>query len=505
MLSNLKVKYIFPLLLLFLFLITGIIVHNDYGVGWDEHVQIYGIGEATWDFIIYGDRDAYLNNSEKYHGPAFELLLTSMQKLFFLENNRQILLFRHFISFFFWWLSGICFFVLLKRYFRDHFIVIIGIAWFFLMPRIFADAFYNSKDIPFLGMISVSLLTMVRFLDKISIKTAIIHGLACGFLIDIRIMGVLIPLLTFLLLIFQYRSDLRKLIEKRIFISVILFVVSLIVFVIAFWPVLWINPLEHFIGAWKEMKQFHWNGPVLYKGEFLFTRDLPWHYTITWIMITTPVLYLLCAMAGLTGVILTKRLNTLQMGAVVLLVIPLMSIAILDSVVYDVWRHTFFVYLSVCILGLTGLNLILEKIRKKFYKQLFRFIIIGLTVQIAISMIAIHPYQNVYFNKIAFLVYDPKNDFELDYWGLSYREAIEKVEMNAGLRTVKIHFGNTPGIDNLYILPDSKSAKIENMDSPEGADYYITNFRWEPRRNIKMNLKDSIVAGGLTISGTYVY
>jgi hypothetical protein len=505
MVSILKVKYSFSLLLLALFLVTGIIVFDDYGVAWDERIQIYGIGEATWDFIMNGDRNTYLNNSEKYHGPAFELLLTCMQKLFSLDSIRQILIFRHFISFFFWWLSGICFFMLLKRYFRDPFIVFIGIAWFFLMPRIFADAFYNTKDIPFLGLISVSLLTMVRFLDKTSIRSAIVHGLACGFLIDIRIMGILIPLITFLLLILQNRFDLRKLVEKRILISLILFVASLIAFIIAFWPVLWIHPIEHFIAAWKEMKQFHWNGPVLYKGEFLFTRELPWHYTITWILISTPVLYLFCALVGLIGIFLVKRMNSLQFAAILLLAIPLMSITILNSVVYDVWRHTFFLYLSVCILGLSGLNLVLQKIPKKFYQQVFRITIIGLTAQIAVSMFSIHPYQNVYFNKVAYLVYDPRNDFELDYWGLSYREAIEKIVLNAGSEQVKVHFANTPGIDNLYILPDSITAKIEYMETPAGADYYITNFRWEPRRNIKMNNKDSIMAGGLIISGTYVY
>jgi hypothetical protein len=50
---------------------------------------------------------------------------------------------------------------------------------------------------------------------------------------------------------------------------------------------------------------------------------------------------------------------------------------------------------------------------------------------ICIDMIALHPYQYVYFNRVSGGLEKANNRFDTDYWGLSLREGMEWLNKNA--------------------------------------------------------------------------
>ena len=76
------------------------------------------------------------------------------------------------------------------------------------------------------------------------------------------------------------------------------------------WPVLWRNPVSNLIDAMKEMSKFPWRGSVLYRSEFIRGTELPWHYSLNWIFITTPVLYLF--LFGFGTVVIIRKLISLS-------------------------------------------------------------------------------------------------------------------------------------------------------------------------------------------------
>ena len=59
------------------------------------------------------------------------------------------------------------------------------------------------------------------------------------------------------------------------------------------WPFLWENPVNNFLEAYKNMSVFRWNDYVLYMGNYTRASELPWHYGLVYMFITTPVLYVI--------------------------------------------------------------------------------------------------------------------------------------------------------------------------------------------------------------------
>ena len=107
--------------------------------------------------------------------------------------------------------------------------------------------------------------------------------------------------------------------------------------------------------------------------------------------------------------------------------IPLFAIIILNSTLYDGWRHLFFIYPSFLMISLLGLHIIKIFFFKK-NKNLLLILSFLLLSPTLIWMFKYHPYQNVYFNFLAGK--DFNNKFELDYWGLSNVNALKYIAEN---------------------------------------------------------------------------
>jgi hypothetical protein len=338
---------------------------------------------------------------------------------------------------------------------------------------------------------------MIVYLDKKTYKTAFFHAFCSAFLVDIRILGIIVPGLTvvfFFTDMFLYKTkNTRR--EVGNFIFYILVVISLTTL---FWPFLWEHPLKNFIAAFVNMKSFRWDAPVLYLGNFTSASELPWHYIPVWILITTPILYIILFFIGIIGLVKEAALKHL-LGQYIQptryswifflwLFAPVIAVIALDSTVYDAWRHVFFVYPAFIIIAIKGLLFLSEFKTKTTGKGIKHFISIGI-VAILITgliepihfMIRHHPYQNLYFNRIAGKnMAVIKKRFELDYWGLSYRKALEYIVENDPSKIIKLCVANPAGIYNTYILPNENRNRLLYAPDLKSADYFIGNYRWHP-------------------------
>jgi hypothetical protein len=494
-------------LILLCFLLIGILIHNDYGLGWDENFQLNNNGEAVWNFLKTGDLNPYLNNGEKYHGPAFELVLVFFQKLFRLNDLREIFFARHLITYIYFWLSGIAFWLLLKFHFRATFVVIIGVLWYFLMPRIFADAFYNSKDLAFLSTYTFCIFFLHQLLKNVNYRNAAIFGAATGFLVAIRITGLVVPFICFLLFCFKFLS--KKTNRKKYFQVLFVYLISSIACIILFWPILWDGPVTHLVAAWSEMSTYSWSNKIRFFDSYIISTNLPWYYILTWIGITTPIMYLIFFLFGLVFFIRQLFVNKYSLlfhpttTSVLIFIITIVSIISLNSVLYDGWRHIYFLYVALLIVSLYGVESISTLLVNGRLNLAFKAVILFFTFSVAFTMIKLHPYQNVYFNNISG-VDNGKGRFkyEMDYWGLSYRQALEKLLISKNDSILKIHVHNPPGETNALILLPSQKRRIKYV-TLDSADYFITNYRWCDREFTEYNMIDSITANGIVINGTF--
>ncbi len=497
-----KFKNAFPYLILTFFLLTGIINYKNYGISWDEHFQRHENGLVVWDYLTTGNRSGYENNPEKYHGPAFEILLIAIEKITGVQKTASIFFQRHLVTYLFFWLSGVALFLLLRFRYSSSLIISIGLCWYFLMPRIFADAFYNSKDIPFLAVTMFSLVSMNLLVVKKTLSAAVLHGCICGILIGIRLMGIVIPALTLIMLLYLLIENNNNI--RKVAITGFIFLISTVIFTIIFWPILWQHPFHHFNAAWNEMSKFPWDKEILFDGKYYNSGSLPWYYTLKWIFISTPLLYLL---VGTTGIIITfynfitKKLFSFEIIYILLIAIPIFLIIILKPVIYDGWRHIYFIYAPFCLLMVFGL----DKMLKYFKKAQTRYLIISTVILCTLStgywIFNWNPYQNIYFNQLAGA--QPGKNYELDYWGLSYRKALEKLSITEKRTEITVYVANAPGIMNSWILNDSIQKRFIFAGQADSAEYFITNYRWNNIEDPKYQPVDSIVVDKIRISGTY--
>ena len=117
-------------------------------------------------------------------------------------------------------------------------------------------------------------------------------------------------------------------------------------------------------------------------------------------------------------------------------------------------------------------------------------------------MIKDHPHQNVYFNFLAGKNVQTK--FELDYWGLSNKQALEYILKNDNKNEIKIGSAGPISIENSkQILSFSEKNRITISENSK-SDYIIDNYiNWygkykKKRHEIPNNFK---IYKEITVSG----
>jgi hypothetical protein len=438
------------------------------------------------------------NRLENYvdhdYGVAFELPLAVVEKLTGYTDMGDVLRLRHRCVWLVCCAGLLAFYWLATRRLRSWRAGLLGVLLLLLSPRQFADFFYNSKDAVFLAAYLVAAATAVAFLRRPTAARAALHALACALAIDVRIMGVLVPVLTLAMLGLRvWHGDYRS---ERARGAALLYSVLLPVLVVAFWPYLWAAPAERFWQSLRNMSHFRWDGEVLYQGQLIRTTALPWHYPVLWLGLTTPLLYLagLALALGQLGQQVARRgwrlyhsdaewqdLLLWGLGAG-----PFLAVIVLHSIMYDGWRQLYFAYPPLLLLALDGLVAAwrwqppgaVGQVRWRGAVALVVAASLGLT---ASTMARLHPLENLYFNALAGA--RPELRYEYDYWGLSFRQGLAWVLRHDARPVIRVRT-NLPAADvmNRHLLPTADRARLVIQRYPNGpADYFMTTYRYHPQ------------------------
>jgi len=282
--------------------------------------------------------------------------------------------------------------------------------------------------------------------------------------------------------------------------------------VFTFWPVLWHEPFQHFADAFHEMKTFPWYGDVLYRGKYISGEKLPWHYVPVWMSISIPPLYVLLFLSGLAGLLLFFVRNKFNVRAISpfyliglgLFFIPLLSVIYFHSVIYDGWRHLYFVYPAIIIVAIFPLERIFGNSYSQTVKRISAVVVLAYFALIIFRMAEMHPYQQVYFNFLAGTDQEKiKSRYDYDYWGLSYKKLLESILAQDSSNSIRVWPENLAGLNASLIFPDSVRTRLSFVDKPELTDYYITNFRSELRFRSSAPVAASEVLNGAALSSAF--
>ena len=456
---------------------------------------------------------------DKEFGAAFEVFLFAGERLLKLNDYREVFLFRHLVNFLFFWMGVMVFALVIKQRFGTWYLTVIAGLMLFLHPRIFAESFYNSKDIILMVFCIFSFYACTRLVQTGKFRHVVLLAFISAVTFNIRPVGILIPFLTLLILILRIIKHHESRISYRH--QLICLLLLPILFLLFAWltnPYLWSDP---FVRGYATILKFlkydvsHTAGNLLFLGQYIPTNQVPWYYLPLWIGISTPVICLLLFASGMVSafvVALRNRRRLFELPRVsqdfvvaAWLIVPVGVAILFHSTLYDGWRHFYFLWPAMVYTAIFGMISLMDHIpayREKWTNKTTKLaVILVVGVAIAVNVFTVvryHPHQFCYFNIIA---PDPAENFEQDYWGLSYRDALENLVRTDPSDTLAVRVLNLPGYLNAFMLKPADRRRVwfdatlrENystrVDSyypfasppnelPPGGKpvYYLSNFR----------------------------
>ncbi len=497
------------------FLMVGLFSYQDYGMSVDEP------GTRGWGLEYYHTittkSPLELPWTDKYYGPLFNIVLAFGEKAFHLADTSDIFTFYHLFTFLLFFISVLAFYVIGSLFFNNWKYALLGCLLLIVSPRIFADSFYNPKDIPFMCFYIISLLTLLivmRFPSPISIAA---HGITTACLIATRVLGIYMVLCsTIILLLFIWVNRKDRMLLYLQFLYLIEYISFTLGFTALFWPSVYFEPIEVLKNSIQIMNQYPWLGRVLYFGKLYHSYELTWKYLLTYIGITTPITYSVLFIIGTIrtaiAIIRLKFNITLQNILDIVLVLalfygPFLYATIFRTNLYNGWRQMYFLYPPFILIAVVGAQYLFTLGNTRLLRTLSiaSGLLLAVNVVTTVSfMIINHPYEYVYFNRLAGKdMQAVKMNFDLDYWGLTYRAALEYIIQTDERDQISVYAYDPDGPINLLILPEEDRKRIIFVEPEQSPDYFISRYLYHPEEYTSLEPDFTVNVGNARLIVVY--
>ena len=495
-----------------LFAIVGIAILDDYGVDQDEIFQ-REITIANADYIAAGNADgAYslyiLHIYYRYYGIVFEMPLLLTERALGLQDSRQIYLMRHLLSHLFFIAGGFACGMLAYRMVGSRWAALLVMLMFLLHPRLYAHSFFNTKDIPFAALLIIALYLTHRAFRKDTLGAFLLCGIGVGLAINLRPFGMmLLPMILAMRGLDLWQAG--RVERKHILMTGAAFLAAALATAYIIHPYYWENPLRFIEGA-RVLSQNPTNPNILFMGETYRSAAVPWNYIPVWFAITAPPATLLLGAVGCAAVCWQGisrplaalrdhaiRFRMLLLGCVVL---PVAVVIILQSNIYNGWRHMYFLWAPFCLLAVVGLHHIANiRIREGIWNigarlpawvrgggglHMARWALaygvagVGLITTLT-AMAALHPHEYVYFNALV----DTNTPgalakrYDIDYWFMTKRQSLEHLLARYPNDRLRVW---PPRRAGLPILPQNDRERVLISKNAYLADYLFYPFSQRP-------------------------
>jgi hypothetical protein len=504
-----------PVGLLVALLLLGASIYRGYGLTWDEPSNHYN-GAVNITFLLekvlpaawqarFIPADPRLHPTGTWpgfdHGVAFELPAALLGRVLYPGGPAGYYRLRHLLVFLVFAGGLVVLYRLARlRYPAARWLPLLAAGALVLSPRFFAEAFYNGKDISFMVAFTLGMLTLVRLAQRPTWRRALVHALATALAADVRLTGlVLLGGFTAAALLLQAGAPGAVPTPPRRRLGLLgLYGVAAAGLTVLGWPYLWAEPGTRLLYVLGRTGHFPWPGLTLYLGQLVAADALPWHYLPVWMLITIPLPYSLLATLGVGTALATLarrgRAALLRPGAwldalfLAWLVVPIAAIIATQAVVYDGWRHVYFVYPALLLLALRGARALGLAWQQRVGRGPAGRWLAGT----ALALLALetgrtvwfiaraYPNQQVYFSFLPNSV--AERLFERDYWGGSTLHGLEWLLRHDPAPVITVT-GPVPNLVyvNWLLLNPAQQRRVQVVPNGRQARYYLTAYRWHPQ------------------------
>ncbi|MBL8976693.1 MAG: glycosyltransferase family 39 protein [Myxococcales bacterium] len=428
-------------------LVLAVATFRDYGVTMDEAPHLsYGVHILHWYSSGFTDDTALTFRANYYYGGGYDLLGAIFRGLVLPLSEVDAL---HLLG----CLVGV--FGLLGTWKlgrllagpRAGFLALVLVT---LNPVLYGHMFNNPKDTPFAVAYVWSLYFMtavIAALPRPPRRALLGLAVAVGLATSVRIGGLL--LLCYLALVlglYTLASGwLRRSADAgeahgfhalRIGLGV---GVGAWAVMLLGWPWAQLDPLRRPFIALLRMSSYDAHQRKMpFAGVEVPNADIGPEYLVHYFGLQTPELTLALVLGGtLWGVhlLLRRGLDPTQLRRALALLllglaiwVPPLYAVVKGSLLYDAYRHFLFIVPAFCVLAALSLDQLLAGLQRAWGRAaaLAGGLLFALASgDIAWTMLRMHPHQYVYFNRLIGGLGGAVGNYDTDYYGQSYKEAVE--------------------------------------------------------------------------------
>lgn len=509
--SNLNFTSKFELLSRFMFgvlcllAIIGMpLLSFDYGITWDESLQYNFAKDMYKYFATWGEDESVFDTKKglwapmQFYGSFFDLLTATINEWFGIEDEYAA---RHFINALYG-AMGMLFVGLSARALTGTWTAgFFALLLIVLSPSFFGHSMNNPKDIPFAtGFIAATyyIIRLLKELPRPSFATVLILTLSIASALSIRVGALL--LFAYLLMgmglhwLNYWVKDGQKTAMKYFFPYLKIFGVILVfgwLMGIMFWPFALKAPIGNVMESLDKMSNFSFLTTYeTFEGVRTNMKELPWYYSVKHIAIGAPLVVLLGFILQIFGMFgKGKRQMWLNLLVFFMVAFPLFWAVYKDSMLYNAWRHSLFIYANIVILAGAGWAwLVQQKYAIVQYTALALVCIGG--GRVAYWMIKEHPNEYLYFNELTGGTAGAYGNYELDYYSNTLKQAAEWMVENVDVKSKKITIAvnNEPLTAQWYFDQYTDSVDVlwtrEYELTKKETDYAIFNTRTMSRTTL---------------------
>lgn len=362
---------------------------------------------------------------------------------------------------------------------------VLAALFLILTPRYYGHAFNNHKDLPFAVFYLCSLYAIVqstRVLPDISWRRLIGVGLILGCAMGIRVGGMMLVGIVglfwgirYLQLILEDRPFWGRLLGRYVAQIGVVFGVAYGVMLL-FWPWAQTHPLVHPFQALTVFARFPGRHQNFFEGHYFWSHEIPWYYAPKWLLLTLPEFVLLGLLMG--SVYLVLRVFRLGLDGQWLLhavpvfgaLFPLFYMVITRTPLYSGARHFLFVVPPLVVLSAVGIVQVCRQLKGRWSVGGW-VVLSGLLIHTVFEMVALHPNQYVYFNRVvAGGIQQASKRYDVEYWDNSYRIAVRWLESAFQSTSIyKWKVASEAGSTQHLLDPD----RFVYVKNPWDADFYL--------------------------------
>ena len=501
-----KINHNSRLILVVLFVLMtliGLIVTPDYGMPWDEELEIRTLGSSIREYISlfkgkigepYQSSTGipfpdYMTNVDMDHGQsAYYPLSPALFADYGPNGPRTLMLIYHAYTFLIFMAGVLGLYFVCKFLMGDWKYGLLGSLFLYLSPRFFAEGHYNNKDMVVMAFVILLIAAGIKLIESRRFSSAILFAFVAAVATNMRITALFMFGLLGLLYIVNL-SVKKEWNPKNLWVGIAA-VVSFLLISYLITPAAWREPLGYIAYVIGRSSNFAaWPGVVFFQG--LVRRPVPSSYIPTMIAVTTPILILVLTLLGhitaladfFRGLVrksLPKEAHYLLVCMIFIWTFLLFAI-IRRPILYNSWRHLYFLYGPMLILAVAAVRFLVQRARGK----LKLVVVSAVAFQLLVCAILIgisHPFQYVYFNPLAGK--DPSRNYEFDYWNVSQTQMLMKLADQIDGDEVNVCAADWYTADGLAkadrVLPEAYKDRVrvfscDVLGMKTDADYLVVN------------------------------